>query len=85
MVPFLAPLLDHEREELRVLPGPSGVGFSLVPNDALEAIPERRMNDAAENVPGPRVAGEPLERGGRLARCRLRLSFGLLNVFLPFG
>jgi hypothetical protein len=43
------------------------------------------MNDAAEDVAGAGVAGEPLERGGRHAWRRLLLSFSLFNVLFPRG
>ena len=32
----------------------------------LDAVAERGINDAAENVAGARVTGKPLKRGGRL-------------------
>src|SRR5207302_7783426 len=85
LVPLLAPLLDHEGEEITVLPGASGVRLTLVPDDSLDAVAERGINDAAENVAGARVTGKPLKRGGRLTERRVLFGFRLFNVLFPLG
>ncbi len=58
LLPLLAPLLDHEGEELRVFAGAAGVALALIPDHALDAVAERGVHHAGEDVAGAGVPGQ---------------------------
>src|SRR5688572_30288229 len=79
--PFLPPLLDQEREQRRMFIRRPGIRFTLVPNDALHAVPNRRMDHPGEDVSWTRIIDEPVARSlrygllFRLRFCAVRFPF----------
>ena len=82
---FLAPLLDEEGKQLGVFVGATGVGLALIPDDALDSVAQRGVDDAGENIAGAGVAGEPRERILRRGcRCLARGFGGRAGDFMFF-
>ena len=50
MAPFLAPVVDHQREQVTVLVGSRCVGFPLVPNRSLDSVTEMGLEDPVVNI-----------------------------------
>src|SRR5262249_22380083 len=59
LLPVVAPVLDHGREQRAVLVGPAGVRLALVPDDALDGEGDQGRDHAVVQV----GALEPLQPG----------------------
>ncbi len=77
LAPLVAPVLDHEGEEVTVLIGSVGVGFALVPYNAFNAVSDCWVQDSVVDVGGPVISSE------RIARRAGSRAF--LAVGVPFG
>ena len=80
LLPFFAPMLDHEGEQLAVFLRAAGVRFALIPNRALDAITNRRMQHACIQIARTMLTGQRiLRRTRRIHRNR----FAGLECFFP--
>ena len=86
LLPLVAPVLDHEREEVAVFIGAGGIAFALIPDGAFDAVADRGEQNAVVDVAGAVVAGKLLQRALRGAFAELglfRLRF--VSALFPGG
>ena len=62
LFPLLAPMGDHEGEEMGVFGGAIGIGFALIPDGTFDAVADDGEEDTVVEVAGAMLAGEDLLR-----------------------
>lgn len=60
LFPFLAPVFDHEGEEVGVFGSAIGVGLALIPDGAFDAVADEGEEDTVVEIAGAVLAGEDL-------------------------
>ncbi len=78
-------LLIIKREEVAILVGAGSVRLALVPDDAAEAVADRRLEHTVVDVGGAMIAAQRVFGALRLGEGPAAFRFGLLGRVLPVG
>ncbi|CAB4583394.1 unannotated protein [freshwater metagenome] len=84
LLPLVAPVLDHEWEEVAVFISAGGIAFALIPNGTFDAIADGWEQNAVVDVTGAAVSGKLLLGALRGTLAELDLfRFSFFSTLFP--